>query len=294
MGIVFCRSKCSAHGPLEVMLPKPWGVGRLDHYSLEENVRADVIRIIERDFMGLDTDIQDHGPCSTISTVKREQQLEEKMHPKIHPMMEWVLGDELWDAERLRFVNNFARMIWEETVDYCGGLAMGMRDSTGQLGAVAFVVPIEPNMRSTLLASAWRCHFKYKFWFPWRKLGSSRAGVQARMRNFHTIRYRHFGPNVDFLEHQSVLAIRVLVGQGPERENIQKLLLQALCYYADQRNAVVVAQCSRPEKMEIFEALDFEVAREIETEANDPEKRDPFKVTDVYRKCQWPPCQPDF
>jgi len=303
MGICCCRPKCSPHGPMDVMLPKPWGVGRLDHYNLEDDVRADVVRIVEEDLMGR----QDQGSFKRV----------------LHPLMEWVLGGELYDAERQRFCNNMARMIWEETVDYCGGIAMGMRDSRGQLGAVAFLVPIEPAMRSSIEASAWRCHLKYRLWYPWRKLGQARRGIQSRMRKFHDMRHKHFAPqdHVKFRSDMSLLAIRLLVGQGPEKESVQQKLLGVLCNYADQSGSLLVCHCIREESRQLFEDLGFETVREVKLQGDEEEDHHgnenevdsrptekmkglptgvprPPSLTllayDMYRKIESPPWQPDF
>lgn len=288
MGICCCRSKLGPHGPLakNIMLPKPWGVGRLDHYNLEEDVRADVVRIVEEELMG------SHDTGSFERT--------------LHPLMEWVLGGELYDAERQRFCNNFARMMWEETVDYCGGIAMGMRDSRGQLGAIAFLVPLDPYGRSNIESSAWRCHFKYKLWYPWRKLGRARVGIQSRMRKVHEMRHAHFAQrdHVKIKHDASLLAIRLLVGQGPEKESVQQKLLSMLCNYADQSGSVIVSHCIKPEARQRFEDLGFELVRELQLQG--PEQEDQvgrsdseklsttLKVPDMYRKIHSPPWWPDF
>lgn len=270
-----CATRMPPHGNLAYPFPKGSGLGRLDHYSLERAVFEDVMALLAQDFLGYDGKAQ-------------------------HQLMDWVFGKLLNDAQKEMYASYLARLIWEECVEFCGGIALGMRHDDGTLGAVAFLVPLEPNQRRVVGLAAMRNLIKHRFWmFRWRALGSARQGVQKRTRCFHEIRLEHLSP--EGLQHvgdESVLSLRLLAGRpsskGDDLEEIKLKLLQAVCYYADNKQGyTIVCHAIRQETIDMFHHLGFDEHRTVQATPDDPEKSPPLEIADMYRKAQWPPTKLD-
>lgn len=263
-----CSSKMPVHGPLTVSMPRGAGVGRLDHYSLEVSVRQDVIDLLTQDFLGGGGTAQ-------------------------HPLLDWVFGDHLNEEQKESFANHLASLMWEETVDFCGGIVLGVRNQDGSLGGAAFLVPVEPSDRRAIGSAAQRCLLKYRFWmYRWSQLGKARVGLQARARCFHEIRHEHLSqPMKDHSDYESVLSLRLLAGSS---EASKQFLLRTVCYYADQRNYTTVCHAIRQETVELFESIGFDFNKHVQASAEDPEQSKPLQITDMYRKCQWPPMMLEF
>lgn len=281
MGILYsvmccrcCATRMPAHGRLLCSFPKGSGLGRLDHCSLEKAVRQDVVDLLVQDFLGYDGMPQ-------------------------HQVMDWVFGKVLDGAQKSVYATYLAKLIWEECVDFCGGIALGMRHHDGTLGAVAFLVPMEPNQRRVVGLAATRNLIKHRFWMiRWRQLGGARVGVQKRTKCFHDVRLEHLSQKgLQHLPGESVLSLRLLAGRpsasGDGLEDIKNSMSKAVCYYADQRGYTLVCHAVRQETIDLFQHLGFHERSKQQAIPDDPEKSQPLEIADMYRKVQWPPTRLD-